>query len=48
LIEEAYDIKTLTIDIGVIGTPGFTPDIDNGEAAIQKQATNFKSLRLRP
>lgn len=30
---KAHDIKTLTIDIGVIGNPGFTPDIDNGEVA---------------
>jgi len=29
----AHDIKTLTIDIGVIGNPGFTPDINNGEVA---------------
>jgi len=30
---KAHDIKTLTIDIGVIGNPGFTPDINNGEVA---------------
>ncbi|MBA7564721.1 hypothetical protein ES708_06388 [subsurface metagenome] len=30
---EAHDIKTLTIDIGVIGNPGFTPDINNVEVA---------------
>jgi len=30
---KAHDIKTLTIDIGVIGNPGFAPDIDNGEVA---------------
>jgi len=30
---EAHGMKTLTIDIGVIGNPGFTPDIDNSEVA---------------